>query len=63
MPLAYFLDVFQRQRAGGEVAWVGIVLATLNQETVEVFVADYSLATNDGMSFVFNLLWYSAYGF
>ena len=54
--LTHFLDVFQCQRARSEVTRIGIVLTTLDKETVEVLVTDDSLATNNGMSFVFNLL-------
>ena len=50
MSLSHLLDVFQRERSRGQVAWVGIVLAALHEESVEVVVGDDCLATNDGMS-------------
>ena len=50
--LANLVDVFQRERAGGEVAWVGIVLTTLHEEAVEVLVGDDGLAANDEMTAV-----------
>ena len=58
----YFFRVFQREGTRGEVARVGIVLATLHDELIEVVVGDDGLATNHHVSLLVDALRYAADG-
>ncbi len=62
MTLAHLVGILERQRTGGQIARVGIVLAALHQEAVEVVVADDSLAADDGMPLGLDGLRYSCNG-
>ena len=43
---AHFVYVFQRERAGSEITWVGVFLVALHIETFKVVIADDGLTTN-----------------
>ena len=60
--LAHLIHVFQRQRARGEVAGVGIVLVGLHQEPLEVVVRDDCLAADYDVAVGLDALWNAADG-